>query len=720
MARSSTASAPDVPESGSTRPPISRRATASGAGAVAGALLLVVALVAVAHWPVLDSQASSLDDSDFVKNNPLVTHPGWGSTARFFREVLRPSTVRGYYLPLSMTSLMVDYALGGRPDDLRVFHRTSLTLHLLTTALLVLLMYRLFGVLLPAVIAGLLFGLHPLTVEPVAWVGERKTLLAACFALAALVAYVESLRRSPRGWRAASLGCFVLALLSKPTVTMLPLLMLVMDWWPLKRLNARAVLEKWPYFALSLASAIITLVSHQHSATIVPTTQAGMLQWPLHAGYLIAFYLGKILAPVNLTCVYPPPKPFELSNPAVTLGVAVVLGLAAVLLLAARRTRGPLAGVAFFVIAIAPTLGLVKYSWVIASDKYVYFPAVGLMLTIAAGLAAWSAGRRPMAWKWLLAIPVVLILGAEACGVRATLLHWKDTPTLFRHMDRLAPDAPAVKNGLALMAVSESKPDDAIRFLSESVALEPGVAETRYNLGILLAGRGQIQKALEQLRMARELRPDDPDILGALGATLRAAGNAREATGYLRQAVRIQPDFQQALIALGQALIQDGQLAEGAAWLRRAVAGAPTDPELRYDLAAVLLLVPGGTPEAIVHLRRAIELSPDWAPALNTLAWLLATSPDPTLRDPTLARRLALRAVELTQGRRPEVLDTYAAALAAGGDYGEAGRVAGRAVTLAREGHADALAREIGTRLRLYQGHSAYVSPPGPLRGSSS
>src|SRR5881628_2407955 len=160
-----------------------------GVPAVAGALLLVLALVAAAHWPVLGAQAISLDDNDFIKNNPLVTHPGWASTSRFFSEVLHPSTVHGYYLPLSMTSLMVDYALGGRPNDLRVFHRTSLALHLFTTALLVILLYRLFGALIPAAIAGLLFGLHPLTVEPVAWVGERKTLLAACFALAALVAY---------------------------------------------------------------------------------------------------------------------------------------------------------------------------------------------------------------------------------------------------------------------------------------------------------------------------------------------------------------------------------------------------------------------------------------------------------------------------------------------------------------------------------------------------
>src|SRR5262245_24130342 len=148
------------------------------------ALMLVGSLVAAVHWPVLGSQAQSLDDPMFVTFNPLVTNPGWTSVGRFFGEVLHPSSVAGYYLPLSMTSLMLDYAAGGRPDDLRVFHRTNLALHVLNTLLLVLILYRLFGALVPAALASLLFGLHPLTVEPTAWVGERKTLLATCFAFA--------------------------------------------------------------------------------------------------------------------------------------------------------------------------------------------------------------------------------------------------------------------------------------------------------------------------------------------------------------------------------------------------------------------------------------------------------------------------------------------------------------------------------------------------------
>ena len=138
------------------------------------ALMVLVALtVAGAHWPALSAQALSIDDGQFLTENALVQDPGWASAKRFFTEVLEPSSVKGYYLPLSMISLMLDYAAGGRPDDLRPFHRTSLALHVLNSCLVIVLLYSLFGQVMPAVLAGLLFGVHPLTVEPVAWVGER-------------------------------------------------------------------------------------------------------------------------------------------------------------------------------------------------------------------------------------------------------------------------------------------------------------------------------------------------------------------------------------------------------------------------------------------------------------------------------------------------------------------------------------------------------------------
>ena len=167
-------------------------------------VLGVCAIVGFTHWPALSAGAFSHDDFYYVTNNPLVQNPGWSSAATFAREVFEPSTVPGYYQPLTMISLMLDYAMGGRLDNLMPFHRTSLLLHVVNTALVAVLLYALFGRLWSAGVVALLFGVHPLTVEPIPWLGERKTLLAAFFALTSILCYVRWTRQ--RG-ALAFVGC---------------------------------------------------------------------------------------------------------------------------------------------------------------------------------------------------------------------------------------------------------------------------------------------------------------------------------------------------------------------------------------------------------------------------------------------------------------------------------------------------------------------------------
>jgi protein O-mannosyl-transferase len=200
-------------------------------------LLLVTSITLLAHWPVLSAQAVSFDDEETIIRNHLLTNPSWNSVRQFFAEVTRSSVVPGYYRPLTLTSLMLDWAMGGRPEDFRAFHRTSLALHAGSAGLIALLVFQVFHRPIPALVAGLLFGVHPMSVEPVAWVMERKTLLAGFFAFAALNAYVRYTRCSRRGWYAASLLMYLLSLLSKPTSTPLPILMLLMDVWPLSRVR---------------------------------------------------------------------------------------------------------------------------------------------------------------------------------------------------------------------------------------------------------------------------------------------------------------------------------------------------------------------------------------------------------------------------------------------------------------------------------------------------
>src|SRR5262249_32043986 len=189
------------------------------------------------HGPALSAQGLALDDDAFVVRNPLVQRPGWESARRFFVEVTHPSTVSAYYLPLSMTSLMLDWAAGGRPGHLQAFHVTNLALHVAATLFVFLILGRLLGSDVAAALAAPLYGILPLMVEPTGSAGERKPVLATALALASLYAHLRHASASTRGWRAVSIAGFLLALLAKPSVVTLPLAMLVLDAWPLRRLS---------------------------------------------------------------------------------------------------------------------------------------------------------------------------------------------------------------------------------------------------------------------------------------------------------------------------------------------------------------------------------------------------------------------------------------------------------------------------------------------------
>ncbi|MGB9624218.1 MAG: hypothetical protein ACPMAQ_05090, partial [Phycisphaerae bacterium] len=439
----------------------------------------VMVVVAATHWPVLSAGAVSLDDTEFLFQNPVIQKPGWASARQILTEVVSSSTVAGYYEPLTLISLMVDVALGGRIDNLRPFHRTSLALHVLNTALVIVLVYMLFGPRARAVggaakvsrrggadgdspgrrwvwIAagsGLLFGLHPLTVEPVAWVWERKTLLAAFFGLGCLIFYTAYARGGRRTWYAAALIAYVLAVMAKPTATPLAAAMLLLDYWPLARLDRRALREKAPFFAVAVVSAVITVLSTQRTASVVmPGVYYSFGQLPLRVGYLLMFYLYKVLWPVRLSSVYVMPQSWSLREAPVCGGLAGACVLAALAVYALRRTRAFLTGGLFFLVVLSPTLGVVGYSWVVASDKYVYLPATGLVLILAwlLGVLREAASRRSSGML-LTAGGVAVVLaaaGAEAFLARAYLVHWRDTVSLYRHMLTLAPGAASVHANL--------------------------------------------------------------------------------------------------------------------------------------------------------------------------------------------------------------------------------------------------------------------------------
>lgn len=654
------------------KPPAHGKSNPTSPVAWVGVFAVVITATLFAHWPALAAKAVMSDDDQYVHLNPLVRNPSPAAAGRFIREVLEPSTVGGYYQPLAMISLMLDSAMGARPDDYRIYHRTSLALHAACTALVVILVMLLFDNLAAAAAAGLLFGLHPGAVESIAWVSDRKTVLATFFALASVVCYVRHARsnsgRPINKWYIACLALFLLALMSKPTVTMLPIALCLLDLWPLNRWSRRSLLEKVPLLTLSAVFGVITIISQGRTADVTNPVSFPWWATPLILFHNIVFYLWKIVWPVGLSAYYPWPEPFNLSQRMVQIGLfgSVVLGV--LLLLSLRRTRAWAVGFGFFLVVIFPAMGLVGFTSAIAADRFSYLPKVGLLLPIAWFIAQkWTRGT-PRA-NAIVAI-VAVIAFAEGAASRRYLSHWTSTETMMRYMVDRAPTS---------------------AFLLSS-------------FGNVLFGAGKTDEAAEYYRRALE-HDEDPVAHAGLATPLAAAGKLDEAERHLKEAVRLSPRLFGAIENL--AMVQDrlGKSDESAKNFVTALQLRPLSASINYNYAmfhfrrgrlnealskfdaalacdaahapshyqrGCLLVATGRTREGLDAWRRAIEFDPTMLTAMNNLAWILATADDASIRNGNEAVQTAERAAALTNHQDPSILETLAAAYAEANRYKDA------------------------------------------------
>ncbi len=585
-------------------------------------LIVVGTFVLAAYWPALSAKAISLDDDQYFTRNRLVQKPSLYSAKRFFTEVLEPSTVRGYYQPLAMVSLMLDVAAGGRVNNLKPFHLTSLALHIANTLLLVILLYLLFGKAAPAAMAGLLYGVHSTTIESVVWIAERKTLLAAFFGLGCLIFYVCFVRRKTWWYAAMCLLMYVLSLLSKPAVIGMPVLLLLLDFWPLKRLNKKTVLEKLPMFLIAAVSAVITIISQGKTATAIPPGKFGLVHILFIFCHNIIFYLYKFFWPVNLSWYYPFPKPFDLSQPMVLFGVVGTVVLIAALLFSLRRTKCLAAGWLFFFVAIFPTLGLISFHPVIAANRHTYFPIVGFLLPIGLLFSRLWDGRKA---RIILAVVVAILTVSQSFLMRDYLVYWQTTEQVYKNMLEFAPDDAVLHNNLANTLADSGKADEAVEHFNRSLLLEPGSAVTHNNLGSFLDELGRKDEAIVHYKKAMELKPDLAEVHYNLATLLAAEGKTDEAVAELRQAVQFKPDYTEAISRLGLALAEKGSFNEAIDYYQKALVLEPADAITHGRLGLAFAAV-GKIDEAIKECRFVLQKLPNDAEMHFNLGVLLETN----------------------------------------------------------------------------------------------
>jgi tetratricopeptide (TPR) repeat protein/uncharacterized membrane protein SirB2 len=588
---------------------------------LAGLIIAVCAVVIAIYWPALSAKALSYDDDQYLVDNQYVRNPGLESAWKFVSEVRTPTTVGGYYQPLTMLSLTADYALGARPEDPKIFHITSLSLHAANTALIIILLYMLFGRPVIAAGVGLLFGLHPLTIEPVPWISERKTLLAAFFVLLSVTLYVQFTRNSRRKFLMWSLAMYVLALLSKPTSTALPLMLLLLDFWPLRRLRMSCVWEKLPFFIAGGISAAITFISQSTSSSITTPVEYGVWRVPLVVCHNIIFYLYKMVWPANLTSHYFFPENLTLSNPAILAGVIGTGILLPLLLVSLYRTRAALTGWLIFFIMLLPTMQVFQFSDVIASDKFAYLPSVGILMVLAAFLV-WLSGKHRLI-PVIITFVVLILAGSEAVATRKQLSNWRDSYTLFSYMVNLAPDDPGPRYNLGIILendkgdiegarrefetvlklkpksaealcnlagtyVKQDRFDEATERYNELLKLDPGHNHAYYNLAYIQLKKGDRQRALELYQEGLKYNPYDEPLHNALGSLLLQAGQVDEALSHLEAAARIKPDAG-IFCKLGEIYHFKGQTEQAMKWYQKAVKLDWANAEAQYNLGNIYL-----------------------------------------------------------------------------------------------------------------------------------
>lgn len=559
---------------------------------VAAALAVAALLV---FLPVLDAGFVTTDDPQYIYANPRVAA---GLTAEGIHWAFTTTEAANYH-PLAWLSHMLDVSLFG-PEP-RGHHAVSVALHAANAILLFLALRALAGSTWRAAFVAGLFAVHPMHVESVAWISERKDVLCAFFFLLTLCAYAGYARRpTPARYAGVLLGC-LLALLSKPMAVTLPFLLLLLDWWPLGRLlppgapgwrsGLRLAAEKLPMFAMSAITSVVTLQAQEAGGA-----RAASLPGPPFvesagtAAMACLAYLRKLAWPSGLAMYYPaPPRPF--SGPAVAGAAVLLLSVTAAAWLLRRRAPWFPAGWAWFLGMLVPVIGLVPVGEQFIADRYTYLPAIGLFVAAAWGIPAiLPATPRVRAALAGTACAALAVLGWAAHGQAGA---WRDSATLYLRAIAGTGDNWFAEGQLAEVRYREGRLPEAADRFARSIALHPFQPGARNNFGAVLAQLGRPEEAMAQIRAALEMDPSFAEAHNNLG-NLQAGRGEREAAerSYL-ESIRLRPDYPDPYLNLGTEYLAAGRSAEAAGMFREFLSLRPGDPD-GERLLAEALTGPGG------------------------------------------------------------------------------------------------------------------------------
>jgi len=587
----------------------------------------LVALVTIAAFlPTLHNQFVNWDDDVNFLDNPHYRGLG-GAHLRWMWTTFHMA----HYIPLTWMTLGMDYVLWGmNPVG---YHLTSLLLHVTSAVVFFFLARRLLTLALPlasgrghaltvsAGFAALVFAIHPLRVESVAWATERRDVLSGLFYLLTLLSYLRACERGARGRRSywLSVALFACALLSKSMAVSLPVVLLILEVYPLRRLGGslgwasasarRVYLEKIPFVLLAAAASALAVIAQLSSRAMVSVAHLSALDRLAVSAYGLSFYLWKTVVPLNLSPLYMLPQTV---NPAATPFIASyggVLAVTAIALALRRRWPGLPAAWLAYVVVLLPVLGIAQNGPQIAADRYTYLAALGWAILAGAGLlSCWrlstsSTTGAPTTWGLAgMATGIVIALGVLTWN---QVQIWHDSGRLWTYALALDPNSPIAHSNLGELLDRQGRPAEAIDHFQQALRLKPDFPIAQNNWGTALGQLGEPAAAIDHFQQALRLDPDFALAHSNWGAALLQQGQPAEAIEHFQQALRIDPDLALARSNWGAALLQQGQPAEAIEHLQQALRVQPDLAEAHANLG-LALAQQGKLAEATEHYQQAL------------------------------------------------------------------------------------------------------------------
>ncbi|WP_050785588.1 tetratricopeptide repeat protein [Pedosphaera parvula] len=592
---------------------------------------IFVALTAITlllYMPSLKGDFVNYDDPDYVTANVEVQK---GLTGESIRWAFTTGHASNWH-PLTWLSHMVDYQLYElKPAG---HHATNLILHTANVLLLFWVLWRSTKNVWPSAVVAALFAWHPLHVESVAWISERKDVLSAFFWLLTMWAYAEHVRGLKESGKKTmlfyglSLMTFALGLLSKPMLVTLPFVLLLLDYWPLNRLSLesksawpRLMVEKVPFFLLAFADSVTTFLVQKKGGAVSSLESIALGERIANAFVSYLRYVGKMVWPENLSILYPHPHPAKWPILLVIASVVFVLGMSAAAVVWGRKQRYLFVGWFWFLGTMVPVIGLVQVGIQAMADRYSYIPHIGLFIVLA-----WGVPEMLASWKQRMEVLVLTTTMALIACLALTLnqeKYWCDSVTLFTHATRVTKNNYLAYNNLGHWLDNQGKPDEALANYQKSIEINPNYDEAQNNIGYVLAKKGKPEEAIPYYFSSLRLNPNRAEVHNNLGNAYADLGKLDEAIREYQAALKINTNYAEAYNGIGISLAKKGDLAGATRWLSDAIRLNPKNVSSHSNLGNVYAMQ-GKFDLAAIEYKLVLKQNPDDALTHNNLANLLS------------------------------------------------------------------------------------------------